>query len=196
MAAFDSTLGGSAATSYITLDEANEFFQFGSYEDQWTALSDDDKRAALIQATFYLDALKYKGDRCNPSTDDENLPQALSWPRSGARCDGVEAMCGSIPRQIKQATAFLALNLSVKPDAIDGPIGGEGGGTPAGVYVSSKKLGDLQLDYAAFPSSSEDNCNDCNTPPVINKFKWLEPLLGCWAKDWSTNSRVLLRVRS
>ena len=72
------------------------------------------------------------------------------------------------------------------------------GGVAAGVYVSSKKLGDLQIDYAAFPSgeSGSDSCVDCATPDVIAKFSWLKGMLGCWAVISTSSSKILLRVRS
>ena len=124
MAGFDSTLGGSAANSYCALTDANDFFEFNVYATQWAAFDDDAKRAALVQATFFLETVSYEGTRCSPATDDDTLPQALSWPRSGAVCDGVESSCAAIPKEIIQAQCLLALNLATTPDSITGPIGG------------------------------------------------------------------------
>nr|BAR36034.1 putative head-tail connector protein [uncultured Mediterranean phage uvMED] len=193
MAGFDSTLGGSVANSYISLETADDIFQFNAQEAAWNAFDDDAKRAALVQATFYLEDISWAGTRCDPSTDDAALPQALAWPRSGASCDGVPATCGAIPKRIQQATAFLALNLATTPDAISGPIGG-GGSTQPGLYVKRNKLGDLEQEFAEFTGGSD--CNDCATPDLIVKFPWLKPLLACWAVIGSTNSKILLRVRS
>ena len=199
MAGFDSTLGGSAANSYISLAEADSFFEFNVYQTQWDAFDDDAKRAALVQATFYMETISWAGTRCNPSTDDATLPQNLSWPRSGASCDGIQATCAAIPKAIRDAQALLALNLATSPDSISGPIGGGGSGAAEGTYVSSQKLGDLQIDYAAYPQGQTitNDCVGCDTPEVIAKYPWLKGLLSCWA-DISTgsSSRVLLRVRS
>jgi hypothetical protein len=144
-----------------------------------------------------METISYAGTRCNPSTNDADAPQALAWPRSGASCDGVQASCGAIPKEVKNSQCLLALNLATNPDAITGPIGG-GGGTAAGVYVSEKTLGELSIKYAAFPSgeSGSDSCVDCATPDVIAKFPWLKSALSCWAVISTSSSKILLRVRS
>ena len=198
MAGFDATLGGSAATSYITVDEADELLLNTQYNATWQGNTEAQKSQHLVAATFWLDQIDYAGTRCNPSTDNAALPQALAWPRSGATCDGVEATCAFIPKAIKNATALLAVNLSANPEAITGPIGGGGGNTQAGVYVSKNQLGDLVQEFSAYPSGdSGDSCVTCDTPIVIDKFPWLKGMLGCWAIIASGNSgRVILRVRS
>ena len=198
MAGFDATLGGSAATSYITVDEADALLLNTQYNGAWQGNTEAEKSKYLVAATFWLDQIDYAGTRCNPSTDNDALPQALAWPRSGATCDGVEATCAFIPKAIKNATALLAVNLSANPEAITGPIGGGSGNSQAGTYVSEQQLGDLKIAYSAFPSGdSGDSCVTCDTPIVIDKFPFLKGLLGCWAIIASGNSgRVILRVRS
>ena len=197
--AFDATLGGSAANSYVDLVYANDFFTLSPYAAQWAAFSDDAKNIALVQACAALETVSYAGTRCSPSTDDANLAQALAWPRSGASCDGIQSSCGAIPKAINDAQCLLALNLATSPDAITGPIGGGGGATQAGTFVSKQQLGDLVQEFSAYPSgeSGTDSCVDCSTPEVIAKFPWLKGMLSCWA-DISTGStsKVLLRVRS
>ena len=192
-----STIGGADSNSYVNLAYADDYFTLSPYSAQWTAFDDAAKNIALVQACAALEAIDYAGTRCNPSTDDANAPQALAWPRSGASCDGVQASCAAIPKAIKDAQCLLALNLATNPDSINGPIGG-GGGVAAGTYVSSKKLGDLQIDYAAFPSgeSSKNDCVDCSTPGVIATYPWLKGMLSCWADISTSTSKVLLRVRS
>jgi len=149
-----------------------------------------------MAATFWLDQLDYAGTRCNPSTDEESLPQALAWPRSGASCDGVDATCAFIPAGIQRATALLAVNLSVTPDAITGPIGG-GSTSQTGVFVSMQKLGDLEQQFTERSGNDTSNgCITCDTPIVIEKFPWLKGVLGCWAVISSGGGRVILRVRS
>lgn len=196
MAAFDSTLGGSAANSYVSLDEADSFFEFSVYQTQWEAFSDQQKQAALVQACFFLETVDFAGTRCSPSTDDENLPQALGWPRSGASCDGVAASCSFIPKEVKNAQCLLALNLATSPDSITGPIGG-GGSVAAGTYVKRNKLGDLEQEFAEYSrEDSTNDCADCSTPEVIAKYPWLKGILSCWADLSVGGSKILLRVRS
>ncbi len=193
------TLGGSTSNSYVTGVAADQFAALQSWESVWLGKSESERTIALLQAAKWLDTIDYGGTRCNPSTDDEALPQNRAWPRSGVSCDGVEATCSFIPQAIKDAQCLIAYNLVVNPEMITGPGGGSGGGAAAGTYVSSKKLGELQIDYAAYPGgeSSGNDCVDCSTPEIIAKLPWLKDLLSCWA-DISTgsNSKVLLRVRS
>ena len=150
MAGFDSTLGGATANSYCSLVEADDFFQFNVYATQWNAFDEDAKRAALVQATFFLETISYEGTRCNPATDDNTVPQALSWPRAGAVCDGIESTCAAIPKEIIQAQCLLALNLATTPDSITGPIGGGDSSAPPGTFVSQQTLGDLSQSFTEY----------------------------------------------
>ena len=89
-------------------------------------------------------------------------------------------------------------HLSANPEAITGPIGGGGGNSQAGTYVSEQQLGDLKIAYSAFPAGdSGDSCVTCDTPIVIDKFPWLKGMLGCWAIIASGNGGTRHpRVRS
>jgi len=196
--AFDATLGGSAANSFVDLAFADAYFAHTPYWEQWNGFSRTNREIALVQACAALETISYAGTRCNPSTDDENQPQALAWPRSGAVCDGVESSCAAIPKAIKDNQCLLALNLATNPDAITGPIGGGGGATQAGTFVSKQQLGDLVQEFSAYPTgeSGTDSCVDCATPDVIAKFPWLKSALSCWAVTGSSSSKILLRVRS
>ena len=196
--AFDATLGGSAANSYVDLAYADDYFTLSPYAAQWAAFSDDAKQIALVQACAALETVDYAGTRCDPSTDDANVPQALAWPRSGASCDGVSSSCAAIPKAVKDAQCLLSLNLATSPDSINGPIGGGGGATAAGTYVSKQQLGDLVQEFSAYPSGETggDSCIDCATPDVIATYPWLKGMLGCWATISTSTSKVLLRVRS
>ena len=189
-------LGGADSNSYVRLDYADDYFAFSPYNNQWSAFDDTAKEIALVQACRALETIAWKGSRCDPSTTDEGSPQALSWPRSGASCDGVAATCSTIPKSVNDAQCLLALNLATNPEAITGPIGG-GGQQARGVYVSKNQLGDLVQEFTEYKDDSPGaDCVDCATPDVIAKFPWLKDLLGCWADVGSSSSRVLLRVRS
>jgi hypothetical protein len=196
--AFDATLGGSTANSYVELVYADDYFILSPYWEQWSAFSRTNREIALVQACSAMETIDYAGTRCSPSTDEATAPQALAWPRSGASCDGVSSSCTAIPKTVKDAQCLLALNLATSPDSINGPIGGGGGATQAGTYVSKNQLGDLVQEFSAYPSndSGTDSCIDCSTPGVIATYPWLKGMLSCWAVIGSTSSKVLLRVRS
>ena len=198
MAGFDSTLGGSAATSYISIAEADALLANTQFNATWQGNTEAQKSQHLVAATFWLDQIDYAGERCNPSTDNADLPQALSWPRSGVTCDSVTATCAFIPKAVQNATAMLAVQLSVNPELITGPIGGGGDGAAAGTYVSEQTLGTMSIKYAAYPGGDTggDSCVDCSTPDVIAKLPWLRGVLSCWADVSTGGSKVLLRVRS
>jgi hypothetical protein len=103
----DSTVGGAAANSYVTLAEWTTYLEGRLNVTAFTgAASDDIRNRALAEATRELSAISWAGVR----TDDT---QALAWPRDLVRNpddpnydfydDGV------IPERVKRATYELAL---------------------------------------------------------------------------------------
>jgi len=196
------TVGGSTSNSYVTGVEADDYAAFQAWSSTWTGKSESERTIALLNACRWLDTLDYAGDRCNPSSDDSDLPQARSWPRSGASCDGVQANCSFVPKEVKEAQILIAYNLVVNPELITGTPGGGGGGAAAGTYVASQELGDLKISFAEYSNSdsaSANECSTCDTPAIISALPWLKGILACWA-DISTPStgsgKVILRVRS
>ena len=201
MAAFDATLSGAKATSYISLERATELVADTPQQALWDTLSDDQQKSALNGATFWMETLSYGGSRCGvPSADDPTKPQSLQWPRSGVTCNGYTAACDLIPYKIEWAEVLIALQLHQNPNAIIPPAGGGGGS--AGTYVSKNQLGDLVQEFSEFSNASNataNDCSDCNNPQLINAMPWLRSLLGCWLDEGSIStgsSRVILRVRS
>ena len=192
MAGFDATLGGSAATSYVSIAEADALLTNTRYNTAWQANTEAQKSEYLVSATFWLDTLDYVGTRCSPSTDNPALPQALKWPRSGATCDGVEATCSFIPNEIKQTTVVLAANLSANPEAITGPIGGGGGSAPTGTFVKRQKLDVLEIEYDQFSNPESSSCDTCGDPALIQAYPWIKDLLKCWVKGIGSQQMIRL----
>lgn len=190
-------VGGAASNSYVSGADADSYAEFQSWNAAWLAKTESERTIALINACKWLDTVDFAGTRCSPSTTDSGVPQALSWPRSDASCDGVAATCSFIPNQIKEAQILTAYNLLINPEMITGTPGG-GGTTQAGTFVSKQQLGDLVQEFSAYPSadSGTDSCVDCSTPDVIAKLPWLKSILSCWADVSTGGSKVLLRVRS
>ena len=194
--AINAVLGSSSANSYVSEADADAYAAVSWWGSTWLALAADAKEIALISATSALETLTWKGKRCTPSTDDAAKPQALSWPRSDAACDGVAATCTLIPKAILDATIELAYQLSQNPSALQPGVTAT---AAAGTYTSKEKLGDLEVNYAAFPagSATADDCTSCNDPVVISTFPWLKGMLSCWADLGSTSgSRIVTRVLS
>ena len=192
------TVGGSDSNSYVTGEEADTFAELQSWETAWTDKTESERTIALINACRWLESIDFGGTRCDPSSDDDDLPQARVWPRSDVACDGVSATCELIPQAIKDAQILIAYNLAMDPEMITGPGGGAGSGAAAGTYVSKNQLGDLVQEFSAFPSgeSSKNDCVTCSTPDVLAKLPWLKGYLSCWIGTAFGRSRVIARVRS
>ena len=193
--AINAVLGSSTANSLVSEAEADAYAATSWWGVTWLALATDAKEIALISATAALETLTWKGTRCTPSTDDAAKPQALSWPRSDAACDGVAATCLLIPKAITDACIEIAYQLSQAPGALQPGVPSTGA---AGTFVSMEKLGDLQVQYSAYPSGATgESCTSCSDPKVISVFPWLKDAVKCWAEFGSTSgSKVILRVRS
>ena len=183
------TVGDPAANSYVCLDEAEEIAANIPGGAEWIALSEEEKVFSLIAATSLLETLQYRGEICSAS-------QRLKWPRQGEDCEGRPFDCSTIPYKIKEATVMLAMQMAKDPGGIIG--GGGVDNSPAGTFTKRQKLGDLEIEYAAFPSNSTaSNCDDCNEPLAYQKFPWLEAVLGCLT-DMPVvgGGRIIGRVRS
>ena len=171
-ATIDATLKGTAANSYVTLAEANAYFETVPHDEHWTG-SDDAKNRVLITATRYLDNFEYYGERCSTT-------QALKWPRKEYKVDGVKVDCTFIPQPVKNATFELAHSLLYKGEALVGTTGTQG-------TYEEVELGDLKVK---FKDSSQ-------TPGVINNildiYPWLESFLGAYMKSGATNYAVTLK---
>lgn len=80
----DTTVGGEFSNSYATLAEANTYFEsrFTSGEG-WSAFTDSQKTARLIQACRVIDRLFFIGTptHLEYGDPDNSFYQALQWPR-------------------------------------------------------------------------------------------------------------------
>ena len=64
-ATINATIKSETANSYVTLTEANSYFETVPDSSTWTNKTDDQKKRALISATRWIDTLVYYGDRCD-----------------------------------------------------------------------------------------------------------------------------------
>jgi len=159
-ATIDATIKGADANSYVTLAEANSYFETVPSSTNWDNKSDDNKNRALIAATRWIDTLVYYGDRC----DDD---QALKFPRTNYQVDGVELACTLIPQNIKYAQYELAFALANETDAIIGSSGTDGN-------FEEVKLGDIQVKY----NTKSQGTGSVNN--VFDVYAWLQSYLGAY----------------
>ena len=157
-ATIHATLKGESSNSYVTLAEANSYFETSPDDSTWTNKSDDQKNRALISACRWVDSLNYYGDRCDES-------QALKWPRNNFQVDDVELACTLIPAKIKYAQYELARALANDTDAITGNTG------TAGV-AKEVELGELNVKY------NEASLATGNVNNVFDVYPWLQSYLG------------------
>lgn len=116
---FDSTVGGAASNSYLSVSEADDFFAANLDSSFW-AISTAKKQAVLAQATNRIDREAFGGQLTNRNV------QRLQFPRTGlAARDTNQASAESndvfnsfyyisptiIPNELKQATCEMALYL-------------------------------------------------------------------------------------
>ena len=159
-ATINATIKDANANSYVTLTEANSYFETVPDSSTWTNKTDDQKNRALISATRWIDSFVYYGDRCDDG-------QALKFPRNNYQVDGVELACTLIPQNIKYAQYELARALANDTDAITGTTGKEGN-------ISEAKLGDLAVKF----STSTQGVGSVNN--ILDVYPWLQSYLGAY----------------
>ena len=78
----DATVAGVDANSYVTIQEANDYYDTKqTFNVTWSTFTDDQKAAYLIQAAYAIDRYKFCGCRLNEWNDNVTNPQALEFPR-------------------------------------------------------------------------------------------------------------------
>ena len=169
-AAIHATLKGSNSNSYVTLNEADLYFETVPDSTTWDNKTDDQKNRALISATRWIDSLNFYGDRCDAD-------QALSWPRNNYHVDRVELTCSAIPADIKYATYELARALANDTDSITGTTG------DTGLY-EAVKLGELEVKY----NTSSQATGTVNN--VFDVYPWLQSYLGAYCLGGSGSYQV------
>ena len=92
-ATINATIKDANANSYVTLTEANAYFETVPDSTTWDNKTVDQKNRSLIAATRWIDSFVFYGDRCDDG-------QALKFPRNNYQVDGVELACSTIPLNI------------------------------------------------------------------------------------------------
>ena len=95
--------------SYVTLEEAETYFEGRLDAAAWTSVDDSFKEQALITATSMLDYMNWAGVAVSQS-------QSLAFPRTGTYFDprmGAEVLFGDTeaPVRVKEATYEIAHHL-------------------------------------------------------------------------------------
>lgn len=158
---FDATSGGAAANSYMTVEEANDYFAGSTDHADWDALNLLDKQRSLVTATRTLNLEQYGGIKATKS-------QALEWPRNAVMDYNGYDISG-IPPQLKAAVCEMVVwNLM---DRIVDDFELE--------VFESYKVGPLDLKmragaYKKFPHSVSDNLAKIGPGVWVGKQKMLD----------------------
>ena len=159
-ATITATLSSASANSYVTLAEANTYFETVPDSTTWDDKTVDQKNRALIAATRWIDSFMFFGDRCDQG-------QALKFPRNNYQVDDVELSCTTIPVNIKYAQYELARALANDTDAMTGNVGTNGN-------ITEAKLGDLAVKY----NTSTQGSGSVNN--IMDVYPWLQSYLGAY----------------
>lgn len=169
-ATINATLSSASANSYVTLAEANTYFETVPDSSTWDDKTDDQKNRSLISSTRWIDSLNFYGDRCDTN-------QALSWPRNNYHVDRVELTCSAIPADIKYAAYELARALVNDTNSITGNTGDTG-------LFEEVKLGELEVKY----NTSSQATGTVNN--VFDVYPWLQSYLGAYSLGGSGSYQV------
>lgn len=123
-------------TAYITVEQANNYFQTRLGTDAWDNAILTDQVKALAQSTRMIDRLNFIGIKAS-------ITQTFQWPRIiGPRRIGSVGVVGPIPTDIEMAVAELALNLL---DGIDADLEDELLGSQSDAYATVRVTSDSKL---------------------------------------------------
>lgn len=132
--------------SYLSVQEATELLTNTIGAESWMSLTDTNKNASLIQASFLLDS---NFDWLGSITDQA---QELRWPRTGVvDKDNRQIPSNTIPQLVKYATALMALHLTKA-----------GGITTVTTNLKSLKVGPISLSM-----DSEESVTSQVVPKMI-----------------------------
>ena len=128
-----------AADSYVTMDEANSYFQSRLDVAAWTESTEPMKQQALVTAASALERYKWVGVIADPD-------QPLAWPRIGQFFDpraGYVVPLKGVPKRIKTAQMELAYHYLNN----DGVLDDSGS-------VKSVQVGPIKVEGIASASAS------------------------------------------
>lgn len=95
--------------SYITVTEADTYFEDAIHADFWEDATSDDKGKALVTAARMLDRQDWQGSKYGD-------PQTMEFPRSGLTDKNGDAVDETaVPQEVMDAQAELALALLENP---------------------------------------------------------------------------------
>jgi len=93
MVSINATIGGSEANSYVTLTEAEDYFEGRLFANDWHSATSSEKQQALLQACKDIETLKFIGTKYNDYRVGHVNYQKLEFPR---RFPSIFIQCDSV----------------------------------------------------------------------------------------------------
>ena len=187
---FDCSMGGTKATSYVCLEDAELILQTNLQSTGlvgWSGLSDNDKKRSLNLASSVITPLDWKGTKCS-------CEQSLSWPRVVSDCTCELATCSAIPFHVKSATSYLAASLAAGQGSIGSIGGGGGSGSNSGTSGSSGGGGVTALEPFSSVTLGPINVQLKDGADTSDEWGWdalpsyVQSMLSQWLKNNTGNS--------
>jgi len=147
--ALNADLGASNANSYVTLIEADTYFEDRMHSASWLELDDPTKSNLLVSSSQMLDwYIHWKGVKTTET-------QSMDWPRTGViRPSGVEIDSDALPPEVKIAVYEQAMANIASDRLEDDPLAG----------IGELKAGSLMIKAGA---SKPNQTNRKPVPPQV-----------------------------
>jgi len=145
--------------TYVTMVEADAYFDTRIDAGAWLNADDDDQESALVTATLLLDENQFIGVAVSST-------QSLAWPRKGASTFdprlGQSITYGEteIPKRMKQAVFEMAYHLLANENLLDN---------------KSQNFEEISIGTITLKDSNNDTTRTPVVPTLVSKY--LKPLL-------------------
>jgi hypothetical protein len=158
--------------SYVSLEEAEEYFETRIDSAAWHSADDEDRESSLVTATLIIDENHFIGAAV--SSD-----QSLAWPRSGVIYHDpkygsfIEVATDEIPQRVKLATFEMAYQLLSNENLLD---------------QKTQTFEEISIGSITIKDTNNDVTRTPITPSLTRKF--LKPLLAAGASSriwWRAN---------
>jgi len=145
--------------TYVTMVEADAYFDTRIDAGAWINAQDDDQESALVTATLILDENQFIGVAVSST-------QSLAWPRKGAYIfdprlgQEVNFSVTEIPKRMKQAVLEMAYHLLSNENLLDN---------------KTQNFEEISIGTITLKDSNNDTTRTPVVPTLVRKY--LKPLL-------------------
>jgi len=145
--------------TYVTMVEAEAYFDTRIDAGAWINAQDDDQESALVTATLLLDENQFIGVAVSST-------QSLAWPRKGASTfdprlgQSITYGESEIPKRMKSAVLEMAYHLLSNENLLDN---------------KSQNFEEISIGTITLKDSNNDTTRTPMVPSLVKKY--LKPLL-------------------